>query len=120
MKTHESKIEDTLNIDTKDDNFSDPSHLLAAVEANNAGALGILLKNGADVNAKIDDDGYILLHVAAIRDAAETAEILLKNGADVNAKSDNGNTPLRLASTKNTHEVERVLRHYGGKKGWLW
>ena len=45
----------------------------------------ILISNGADINAK-DEDEATPLHYAANNNSKETAEILISNGADINAK----------------------------------
>ena len=45
----------------------------------------VLLKAGADVNAKTND-GFTPLHVAAGKNDFTTAEVLLKMGADANCQ----------------------------------
>ena len=57
----------------------------------------LLLKHGADVNAK-NRDGLTPLHDAAWKKAFSTAELLLRHGADVHAKDANGWTPLHWAA----------------------
>ena len=61
-------------------------------------------------------DGSTPLHLAAYRNAYETAEVLLKHGAYVNAKTDYGDTPLYIAVWKNAHETAALLRRYGGRE----
>ena len=72
----------------------------------------VLLKNGADVNAK-NKDGDTPLHHAARNSNYNTVEVLLKNGADVNAKNKNGDTPLHWAEKES---MKRLLRRHGEKE----
>lgn len=59
-------------------------------------AADILLRYGADVNAR-GDQGYTPLHYAARMGNTVVAELLLKQGADAKLKDDRGRTPLELA-----------------------
>lgn len=86
--------------------------LLEAVEQNNCLSAALLIKKGADVNAKTDD-GRTPLHRAAENNAAETAAVLIQHGADVNAKTDDGRTPLYLAAGNNVAEVVALLIQHG-------
>ena len=80
---------------------------MEAASNGHADVTEVLLKHGADVNAK-GDFGYTALMeaargsliIAASGYYAKTAEILLKHGADVNAKSDAGLTALMEAASK--------------------
>lgn len=56
----------------------------------------ILIKGGADVNARNGQD-LTLLHQAILKEDAETAVFLLKQGADYNALSGEQESPLQLA-----------------------
>jgi ankyrin repeat protein len=56
----------------------------------------VLLKAGADVNAKMQG-GYTPLLIAASRKSSEIMTVLVKAGADVNAADEiDGNTPLMM------------------------
>ena len=73
----------------------------------------LLLENGADVNAKGDDD-ITPLHMAAYhKNATETATLLLENGADVSAKGDDDITPLHMAAHTNAIETAALLLENG-------
>ena len=76
----------------------------------------VLLKHGADVNARHRVIGGTPLHDAAKNNAHETAEVLLKHGADANAKSKFGYTPLYWAEKEKDRETAEVLRRYGGRR----
>ena len=68
--------------------------------------LQILLKHGADVNAK-DSDGLTPIFRTP---KYELVKVLIEHGADVNASSNRGNTPLH---TKSRPEVIKLLLEHG-------
>ena len=78
-------------------------------------AIKVLLKEGADVNAKRDKDGRTPLHWAAWKGQVEAIKLLLKAGAKVNAKEKTGKTPLHSAALKGQVEAIKVLLKAGAK-----
>lgn len=78
--------------------------------------LGLLVDNGADVNAA-QCNGWTPLHFAAYAFHAETGEtatrFLLDNGADVNASGFRGWTPLHFAAWLRRETTSRLLLESG-------
>lgn len=70
-------------------------HIAAAHDRNDI--VELLLKFGADVNAK-SDGGWTPLHNACEKGCVEIVRILLDAGAEINAKLLNGMAPLHLAA----------------------
>jgi ankyrin repeat protein len=72
-------------------------------------AVRLLLKQGADVNARTHDGSTALLWASHWNDL-ETADLLIRAGADVNAANDLRTTPLSLACTNASAAlVQRLL-----------
>ena len=73
----------------------------------------LLLKAGADVNAK-DEYGNTPLHAAAaVNENPEVISVLLKAGADVNAKAENGSTALDYARDNDGLKGTEVIKELG-------
>jgi len=72
-----------------------PLHVAAL--AGNRQVADLLLRYGADVNAR-GDQGMTPLHCAALNGNLDVAELLLKRGANPALKDDAGETALQLAS----------------------
>ncbi len=94
----------------RDEHGHTPLHVAASKNAADVAAL--LLKHGADVNAKAEE-GLAPLHVAAGENAADVAALLLKHGADVNAKTENGSTSLNYSAWYNAADVAALLLKHG-------
>lgn len=74
--------------------------------------LSLLLKHGADVNARRAGNGRTPLHIVMERGLdLDILDQLLRHGACVNASDSYGHTPLYVAVRKGRHEhVERLLQ----------
>jgi ankyrin repeat protein len=74
--------------------------------------INMLLKYGADVNAKNKYNKYPL-HYASENGESNVIEILLNNGANVNVKDNNGNTPLMLSILDMSVQCTKLLLEAG-------
>ena len=79
-----------------------------AIEKGNKEIIEILLKNGANINAK-DDAKITPLHEAVYSKAIEIVRILIQNGADINAKNDAGEIPLHHAVYYGYRDIGELL-----------
>jgi ankyrin repeat protein len=68
----------------------------------------MLIAKGADVNAR-NKGGWTALHLAARGGSMEWVEFLIFNGADVNAENVRGETPLHFAVANGHKEVAELL-----------
>ena len=86
-------------------NADGDSPLLAALrrmysESSLTNIVKYLLKNGAEVNRRLAENGMTPLHLACKMDCFKIVKILLENGADRNSKDHNGKTPVELTESK--------------------
>ena len=75
----------------------------------------LLLKNGAQVNARYEKDGTAL-HAASAKGSAHIVDLLLKHGADVNAKGGPHGTALEAAKHFGHKEVVKLLQSNGASR----
>ena len=106
--------ETVFHKDWKCESLHTYTHLHIAARMNDSNSARWLIANGADVNAK-DEDDDTPLHYAARQNATETAALLLKNGADVNVKAKYGWTPLHRAAQGNATETAALLLKNGAE-----
>jgi len=104
-------IADGTDVNAKNKYGRTPLHRAASLGRREIA--GLLIANGADVNA--NSYGWTPLHNAASWGRKEIVELLIAGGADVNAKDNAGTTPLDWA--KNKSEIADLLRKHGGKTG---
>ena len=84
-----------------------PLHM-AIRRQDDAAMVEVLLRKGADINAK-DGTGHRPLHRAAFGDVPEMVMLLLDAGADINATNDDGYTPCPHVSDSMPEEIRRRL-----------
>jgi hypothetical protein len=90
----------------KDGKGTTPLHLAIIYQPD---AIPILLENGADVNAALDD-GLIPLHIAAMYQP-NAIPLLIRFGANVNAADNNGRTPLHVAAQHHPNAIPTLLEN---------
>ena len=74
----------------------------------------ILIENGANINAKNNDNSTALIEASSFY--YETVKILIENGADINSKDNGGTTALMNASTEDdyiNYEICKLLIENG-------
>ena len=67
----------------------------------------ILIDNGANVDAK-DNDDWTPLHIA-VNKTTDIVKVLLENGAQIDTKNKDGDTPLHIASYNGQLEIVKLL-----------
>jgi len=97
------------------DNKVDERPLLTwAVTLDHTSIVSLLLKSGAQANAK-DERGYTALHSAAFWGRNEITRILIRGGANVNAQDNNGVSPLHESARMTTPAVAKLLLAAGAR-----
>jgi ankyrin repeat protein len=73
--------------------------------------MNLLLRHGAEVNARLGRRKQSLLHWAAENSAVGMASVLLRHGAEVNARMSDGITSLMLATLDGQFYIaEKLLK----------
>ena len=88
------------------------NHMLIGASASDESMAKLLLENGADVLAAMND-GATALMAAAIGGHVDVAKLLLENGADARAARQNGATALMLAAQSGHADVCKLLLEQG-------
>ena len=102
--------EDPRLVNQRNDLGETPLHVAAGDSfQERAQAAELLLRSGADVNARAKSSGETPLHGAAARGYKEVAALLIDFGADVNTRDARGRTPLNYAAAYNNREVAGLL-----------
>ena len=78
--------------------------------------VNLLLRAGAEVNAKKISNGYTALMVAAEDSSAEILHRLIAAGADVNARNKFGETALMRARKAERSDAISILKRAGARE----
>lgn len=105
-------IDHGANPNTASNNQFKVTPLHSACAVSNYDIAEILIKNGADVNAK-QMQNVTPLHSAAHNGQTKLVKLLIDNGAEIDSKMDNGQTPLFMAEEKGFKEVIDLLKKNG-------
>lgn len=89
------------------------SALLEVVNQGKSKLIPILLKIGADINAKSKIRGETPLIVAVKTNRPKVVSILLNRGANVDDRNDNGNTALLYAVQNGYDSIVKILLKHG-------
>jgi ankyrin repeat protein len=92
--------------------YADATHdLMQDVPRNDVEAVRKDIANGADVNAKYEDEALsaILMAAVLLPNGEATVRLLIDAGADVNAKDKHGDTPLTLVAGRGNLSMIKTL-----------
>lgn len=110
-----SCLEAGLSVDAKDQNGYTPLHWAAdmgLVDGDREEVVAALIQAGADINARLGDDGRTALMVACNAGNGEIVRQLVQAGADVNARTEDS-TALIEAARCGASEPVRLLVQAG-------
>jgi ankyrin repeat protein len=91
------------------------SPLYVALKKGHTGLAQLLLKHGADPNAR-DFCGQTLLHVSPEIGDRRVAQELLKLNVDINSRDNQGRTPLQVALEEDSEAVVQLLLEHGAER----
>jgi ankyrin repeat protein len=83
--------------------------LMAAARSGKANVVSVLIKGGAEINAKNAGGMTALMRAAESVDSAGAVEVLLSAGANPNLKDKKGRTALAIARKSNAFGAEQVV-----------
>lgn len=81
---------------------------LNGVQSGSEQVMELLLKRGANINAKTSE-GFTPMHVAAYYDQCAAATLLLRHGLSVNARDAHQRTPLMIAAQQGNMKMVKFL-----------
>jgi ankyrin repeat protein len=104
--------DDPTLIDARDKDGSTPLH--CATWKGQQEVVALLIKAGADVNARNNNDhwGTTPMHAAAHANQAAIAQLLIDHGADLNAHDREGRTPMFHTTFHKAKAVAKLLERY--------
>jgi len=82
------------------------------LEKNDYEIAEILIRNGADINFRMQKS-QTLLHHSSLLGRTNSVQFLLSNNSKVNSQDDNLNTPLHNAVTQGHTQIVRILIENG-------
>jgi len=88
--------------------------LHSACATSNLEMATLLIKHGADVNAK-QMHNVTPLHSAAHNGKTDLVQLLVDKGADINATMENGKTPLLMAEEAKFNDTANLIKKLVGK-----
>jgi ankyrin repeat protein len=112
-------LEDGANIN---ESILGNSPLYFAAMKGHAKIVNLLIRHGADINARTSISGRTALHEAALKGNFETVQVLINAGANINIRNKFGRTPLFYVTTpppplslpSNHRGIAEFLRKNGG------
>ena len=106
---------DVSLLSATDSDGSTPLH--CATWKGHPDVVALLLKLGADVNARNNNDhwGTTPLHAAAHANQRAIAELLIEHGADIHATNLDGRTPLDETEFHKAKPVANLLKQHGAR-----
>ncbi len=91
-------------------NNNDAPPLFVASQENHLNTVKILIKHGADVNAKFGD--LAIFSIACSKGNIDIVNYLISLNIDINAKGNSGVTPLYIACQNGKDDVVKTLLHH--------